>query len=183
MQKLTSDEKIFLEKHHKLVYKFLHYYNLSIDEYYDIVIFGYIRAVKKYFYKEELKNYSFTTIAWKSMLSELSKNVEYNKRLKRNEINISLDICINEQEDVCLKDIIKQTNYNIDEIICNKDICDNILSVIDDDIRTIILLKYYGYNNKDIALKCSISESKLYKIMNKWKKSINSYKKNNLYII
>ena len=45
---LNDTQRIFAEKNHNLVYKFLHEKNLPASEYYDIVIFGYLRAVQRY---------------------------------------------------------------------------------------------------------------------------------------
>lgn len=44
---LNDTQRIFAEKNHNLVYKFLHEKNLPASEYYDIVIFGYLRAVQR----------------------------------------------------------------------------------------------------------------------------------------
>ena len=41
---LNDTQRIFADKNHNLVYKFLHEKNLPASEYYDIVIFGYLRA-------------------------------------------------------------------------------------------------------------------------------------------
>ena len=43
---LNDTQRIFADKNHNLVYKFLHEKNLPASEYYDIVIFGYLRAVE-----------------------------------------------------------------------------------------------------------------------------------------
>ena len=45
---LNDTQRIFADKNHNLVYKFLHEKNLPASEYYDIVIFGYLRAVQRY---------------------------------------------------------------------------------------------------------------------------------------
>ena len=39
---LNDTQRIFADKNHNLVYKFLHEKNLPASEYYDIVIFGYL---------------------------------------------------------------------------------------------------------------------------------------------
>ena len=38
---LTEEQRRFAEQNHALVYKFLHQHGLSVDEYYDIVVFGF----------------------------------------------------------------------------------------------------------------------------------------------
>ena len=68
MQQLTEQESSFAAKHHRLVIRYLSRKGLSEDEYYDIIIFGYLNSVKKYFQREELRQqYSFAEMAWSAM--------------------------------------------------------------------------------------------------------------------
>ena len=60
---LNDTQRIFADKNHNLVYKFLHEKNLPASEYYDIVIFGYLRAVQRYLTDPNLAGYSFSTVA------------------------------------------------------------------------------------------------------------------------
>lgn len=80
---LTEQESAFAAEHHSLIYRYLNERNLSEDEYYDVVVFGYLNGVRIYFRREELKQYSFTTIAWKSMNSSYG-NYERSKRCEKN---------------------------------------------------------------------------------------------------
>ena len=68
---LNDTQRIFAEKNHNLVYKFLHEKNLPASEYYDIVIFGYLRAVQRYLTDPNLAGYSFATVAWRAMEGEI----------------------------------------------------------------------------------------------------------------
>lgn len=68
---LNDTQRIFAEKSHNLVYKFLHEKNLPASEYYDIVIFGYLRAVQRYLTDPNLAGYSFATVAWRAMEGEV----------------------------------------------------------------------------------------------------------------
>ena len=68
---LNDTQRIFAEKNHNLVYKFLHEKNLPASEYYDIVIFGYLRAVQRYLSEPNLAGYSFATVAWRAMEGEI----------------------------------------------------------------------------------------------------------------
>lgn len=77
---LTEEQRIFAEQNHDLIYAFLHHNHLPKGEYYDVVVFGYLRALVKYFEGTELRRYSFSTIAWKTMQSELSNHRKYQSR-------------------------------------------------------------------------------------------------------
>lgn len=69
---LTEEERQFAEKHHEFVMMYLRIRGLSYDEWYDVVIFGYLRAVKTWFKRADLHKYSFKTIAFHSMRSSVS---------------------------------------------------------------------------------------------------------------
>ena len=43
---LTKEQQDFAAEHHGLVYKFLNDNHLPEDEFYDVVIFGYLKAVQ-----------------------------------------------------------------------------------------------------------------------------------------
>ena len=70
---LNDTQRIFADKNHNLVYKFLHEKNLPASEYYDIVIFGYLRAVQRYLTDPNLAGYSFATVAFCSSPSVLHR--------------------------------------------------------------------------------------------------------------
>ena len=46
--KLTNEERLYAAIHHGLVYRFLRKNRLPQEEYYDVVILGYLRAVRRY---------------------------------------------------------------------------------------------------------------------------------------
>ena len=46
---LTKEQQAFATDHHGLVYKFLNENHLPEDEFYDVVVFAYLKAVKDYF--------------------------------------------------------------------------------------------------------------------------------------
>ncbi len=84
---LTPEQGTFAAENHRLVLKFLNENHLPEDEYYDVVIFGYLKAVKDYMTKQNLRKYSFTTIAWKYM----SRSV-YNHRRSHARQNQHADV-------------------------------------------------------------------------------------------
>lgn len=77
---LTPPQICFAAKNHRLIYQYLKHRRLSKEEYYDIAVFGYLKAVQAYFCKEELRKYAFSTICWKYMSREISN---YHKKQKR----------------------------------------------------------------------------------------------------
>lgn len=68
MEALNQKEQKFAADHHDLIYAFLRCYNLPGEEYYDLLAIAYLKAVKEYSKKPELrKKCAFSTIAFQKM--------------------------------------------------------------------------------------------------------------------
>ncbi|WP_444643154.1 sigma-70 family RNA polymerase sigma factor [Caproiciproducens sp. R1] len=91
---LTSEQRKFATKHHNLIYSFLNENHLPEDEYYDVVVFGYLRAVRRYFAEDNLKSFSFTTIAWSCMRCDLMNYYKTQNCQKRNAEIVSIHVSL-----------------------------------------------------------------------------------------
>ena len=87
---LTPEQGTFAAENHRLVLKFLNENHLPEDEYYDVVIFGYLRAVRRYFTEVGLRKYRFSTIAWNCMRVDLINHYKSLSTSKRNADVISI---------------------------------------------------------------------------------------------
>ena len=90
LHELTLLQKQYAEEHIGTVYSFLRHKSLPVDEYYDIVIFGYLSAVQDFDEDPRLARYSFTTIAWRRMNSCLCDHYTYENRQKRRAVTVSI---------------------------------------------------------------------------------------------
>lgn len=90
MRPMTEHERAFAEENHMLVYRFLRAYGLSEDEYYDIVIFGYLQAVQEYCAVKETQKYQFSTVAWRKMDCVLKDHRRYLESKKRSAFTVSI---------------------------------------------------------------------------------------------
>lgn len=106
LRPFTKEEQQFAEKNHDLVYAFLNEKKLPEDEYYDVVVFGYLRAVQEYFENKKLDKYRFSTLAWKRMHHVLLDYYKYLSSPKRNTTVISLDEPIDGEDGLCIEDTI-----------------------------------------------------------------------------
>lgn len=89
---LTLEECQFAEENHNLIYDFLHRRGKDIDTYYDVVVFGYLAAVKKYFQCPELAaKYKFSTLANSRMRTCLYNHFRAQRCKKRQGISISVN--------------------------------------------------------------------------------------------
>lgn len=93
---LTPEQVCFAAKHHRLIYKYLKKRQLSKEEYYDIVVFGYLKAVQDYFCKEDLQRFSFSTICYRYMSREVT-NYHIGKQRQKRTANI---VCIHSGQEL-----------------------------------------------------------------------------------
>lgn len=103
---LNTEERHFAAENHELVFAFLREKELPVSLYYDVVIFGYLKAVQKYCARKKKSRYRFSTIAWKWMESELSKYTKYLTRPKRCAPVVSFDEEIDGISGLCWGDIV-----------------------------------------------------------------------------
>lgn len=47
LKTFTEEEKRLAEKNHDLVYQFLRAHSYSMEDYYNIVVFGYLKGIQK----------------------------------------------------------------------------------------------------------------------------------------
>lgn len=106
---LSDEERIFAELHNNLIYGFLHKFKLPIDDWYGVAAVGYLKAVKKWFARSDLHVYSFSTIAFNNM---------------RSEINAELRKCKSRVKCISLYDVIPGTkNLTYGDILCDPRDC------------------------------------------------------------
>ncbi len=82
-RKYTKDEyDRFVTEHHPLIFSFLKYRQLEENDFYDVVVFGFMEAADEYLSKPELREkYSFRTIANIKMRDEVVEH--YRKHYRR----------------------------------------------------------------------------------------------------
>lgn len=162
MQPLTKQEQRFAEENHNIIYKFLHKYGYSIDEHYNIAVFGYLKSVQVYHRKEKLKgNYNFSHIAYQYMRAELSnqRKIDGAKKRKPLESILSLDSDYAETEN--LYNCIGGKSAE-DEVLELEKIAE-LLENLSDIQRKIITLKISGFNNGETILFLNMKRSTYYK--------------------
>jgi RNA polymerase sigma-70 factor (ECF subfamily) len=87
---MTQEEREFAEQNHDLVIDYLRRKRLPMDDYYDIVIFGYLSAVQQYF-RDPPVGVEFKAMAFRAMKDSILRDREYNSRAKRYGYTVSLD--------------------------------------------------------------------------------------------
>lgn len=147
---LTAEESAFAAENHDLIKSYLRKRRLPIDEYYDIAVFGYLRAVRKYLARPELQQYKFSTIANRAMGCDIYHSWEYWRRAKRDAEVWPLQ---EELDSGDLRDTVTETMDNIVNF-------QQLTRSITPRQRRIAGLRADGYRDKEIAaiLRVSLGE-------------------------
>jgi len=149
---LTPEQQRFAADHHSLVYAFLNERKLQDDDFYDIVVFGYLKAVKEYLTNFTLsQKYEFSTIAFTKMRDELYRHNEYQNRQKRQGYNISLEATIyGDDEALSLQEVLsapdpKTVDFETELLMLE------LASRVSQRDMDVIRMKADGYGVKEIA--------------------------------
>lgn len=106
---LTPAEQAVATQNFTLVFRFLQTQRLPVDDWFDVVIFRYLRTVKSWFSRPDLYKYEFTTIAWRAMNSAVSNE---RKKQSRRIQTISLDDPIPGTDGLTWGDVVTEENQN-----------------------------------------------------------------------
>lgn len=104
---LTQEQREFAAENHEIVLSYLRGKRLDASEWYDVAVFGYLRAVRKYTERPELQIYAFSTIAGRSMDTEISNE---RKKQHRRIQPLSLDAPLTE-DGLTLYDTISTPDF------------------------------------------------------------------------
>ena len=145
--KLTNYEQLYAAIHHDLVFRFLHKNRLPKEEYYDVVIPGYLRAVRRYWTEEDLRRYQFSTIAWGCMRSSVGNYRKKLNREKRQRAVISLE------QKYAGAPVIEKLADPVDWIgrLERRMMLMDCAGKLTKEQREILFLKWKGYHLKEIA--------------------------------
>lgn len=161
---LTETEKKFAEENHNLIYSFLHRYGYSIEEYYDVVLFGYLKAVQIYHRREDLRGkYDFPFISWQYMRSEIGnhRRTESSAKRKTEETVLSLDAERQQMENF----YNSVGGKSAEDDVMEKELLVYVLENLTNVQRKIVQSKIDGFSNKEVFQTLEIKQSTYYKEM------------------
>lgn len=149
---LDPDQQSFAARNHQIVERFLSHKRLDSDEFYDVVIFGYLLAVQECLEKPELAGYAFSTIAWRNMNDCLINEYAYWNRKKRFAATSPL-----EEEYLSIDRLLPTRMQKAAETLDNQKQLVKLLAYITPKEQEVVRLKADGYTYQEIAEKCSIT--------------------------
>ena len=151
---MTSQEQAFAEANLHLVSNFLSFHQLPEEEYYDVVIFGYLKAVQAYFrHPIAPERQNFIALARRCMSGEVRNEWRYeNRKLRKNDYPVlSLDSPVTEDAGCDFHSVIADKKVNTARRIENADLIARILAAATKREYEILRLVFSGYSQKEIA--------------------------------
>ncbi len=159
---LTPEQKIFAAQNHDLVYKFLQKRNLPAEDFYDIVVFGYLRSICRCFSEPEHR-YTFGTVAWREMYCAL---IDYKKACccqKRSAEILSLH-SESDDGDSTLEETLIASNDLMTQLEIDL-ILHDLAKRVSEQQMEIVRMKSHGYNLQDIATHQNTSTKRIRKLL------------------
>ncbi len=123
--------------------KFLAAKHLPVEEYYDIVVFGYLRAVARYLSEEALQQYAFSTIAWRCMNADLRSHYRKLARKKRQAEVLSL-----QTDDLSSTPV---TSYGSPQEMEARLLLEDLLRLLSPEQRQVLRMRLRGDSLRQIA--------------------------------
>lgn len=146
---LTQEQRKLAARYHQTIYSYLRGRRLDASEWYDVAVFGYLRAVRLYTERPELQRYAFTTIAGKTMASEIDKE---RKKARRRIRPLSLDAELTE-DGATLYDLIGAPEFlpyqQEDEVVAAQYM--PLLETLTKQQLAVLTMKAQGYTYREIA--------------------------------
>ena len=144
MEPLTYDEQVFAAEHHDVVYKYLRKRRLDPNEYYDVVIFRYLRSVKRWFAEPELRAHNFEIIAFYAMRSAIGHYQHKKRRQAAYGCVLSLDAVVSGTNGCTLCEAIADPYDCFVQLEYREEVKEQ-LSRLEPTLRTEILAEFFGY--------------------------------------
>ena len=156
-QPLTPEQQAFAEKHHWLILEFMRRYAVEDEDAYGVLAQRYLKAVARYTTEEALQQYTFSTVVWYHLRSELTSFYRQQERLQSIERTNCVDSPI--PEDVPFD---RELWTQIEEILTSKQF-------------EVIKLRDAGYSNREIAKICGVQRKAIEKRFARIRRAIQKY--------
>lgn len=157
LHELTHLQQQFAEKHQDIVFRFLSQKGLAVEDYYDIVIFGYLQAVQEYDENPALSRFRFSTIAWTRMNDCLCRHYTHENRIMRKAPTVSVHSYT--QNGRTLDEILPDRRKDLQEQTADRLFAMEMLSCLTETERQMVRLKADGLTCQEIAEKFSTTVS------------------------
>ena len=118
--KLTERQRLFATEHHNVLEEFLAKRGLDYDDYYDVVVFKFLKAVKQYDEIERLRKQTFEDIAVSLMQIAVDNHRRALKAERENVFVLSLDYMPKNRDGLLFSERISDETTDIWDIVCDR---------------------------------------------------------------
>ena len=118
--KLTERQRLFATEHHNVLEEFLLKRGLDYDDYYDVVVFKFLKAVKQYDEVERLRKQAFKDVAVSLMQMAVDNHRRALKQQRENVFVLSLDYMPKNRDGLLFSERIADETTDIWDIICDR---------------------------------------------------------------
>nr|QGT50935.1 hypothetical protein Firmicute1046_0110 [uncultured Firmicutes bacterium] len=169
---MNERERAFAEENIKTIEKFLSHRRLDYDTYYDVVVFGFLKAVMQYLSVERLQQYAFNTIAWRKMNDEVWRYHRDQNRLKRKAVPLSMDAEL-ESETTSFYELVPDLHgIDFEKQCADKQIIESCMLDVRPQEKTVLMLKAQGYSYREIGTLCNLSCSGVFNRVLRFRKRL-----------
>lgn len=171
LKPLTAAEKKSAEENHNIIYAFLKQYGYSIEEHYNIAVFGYLKGIQAYHRQKETK-YDLFFMCWQHMRAEMGNHFRMENTMKRKPIEtvLSLDAECSEMEN--LYNCVGGKSLEM-EIMEQEELLE-LLENLSEIQRKIAEMKMDGYKSKEIYVVLDLKPATYFRELKQIKEVLES---------
>jgi len=148
---LTTEQQDFAERNHNLIYSYLRDKRLPMNDFYDVIVFGYLRAVCQYCDRPDLRQrYTFGTIAYRKMTDDLYKHFRQQSCPSRRAIIISLDTTDYDDSGFDMADIVSNMEETADRVESMM-LWEQVSALLSKEQIRLLRMRADGYTDREIA--------------------------------
>ena len=152
---LTREEQEFAAEHCGLIDLHLKVNGLDPDKWWDVLVFGYLTAVRCWFRVPQVRRWAFPTIAKVKMRGAMGNQLRYENRAMRRGQAASLDADLDGLEAVTLYDLLPGSSGAEEQAVFEMLMC-SLASGLTGTEKAVLRLTTEGYGKGEIARKLGI---------------------------
>lgn len=151
---LTKEEQEFAAEHCGLIDLHLRVNHLDHDQWWDVLVFGYLVAVRCWFRTPQVRKWAFPTIAKVKMRGAMLEQLRHENRAMRRGRVISLDVCLDGSE-ATPYDLLPGSSGAEEQAVFEMLMC-SLASGLTGTEKAVLRLTTEGYGKGEIARKLGI---------------------------
>ena len=147
LQPLTATEKKLAEENHNIIYAFLKQNGYSIEEHYNIAVFGYLKGIQAY-HRQKETNYDLFYLCWQYMRSEMGNHFRMENTMKRKPLETVLSF---DAEYLKMENLYSRVGgKSLEDELMEQEELAELLDNLSEIQRKIAAMKMEGYQSKEI---------------------------------